>query len=185
MIISRLAKLIGVDVATVAWVAAAVALVLAVLGTGFLVSTYDDALHETAIAKRERSAATTLATETAKTLEAERTARAAAQARDEAYEQLSQVREQARLDGARLSADLRRARERLQQLAAGNGGAAMPETGAAGDRCTDLRTALDRTTRALELYESEGDQAAGDGQRGVDVATIAAQAASEAEAAGR
>ncbi|MGE4529247.1 MAG: hypothetical protein AB7D00_12840 [Rhodospirillaceae bacterium] len=179
-LLSKLAGFFGISLSALAWVGVA----LAIVATGALVHTFDAAIYRAEIAKREQAAATTLASETGRTLAAERAARAAALSRDEAYEKLAQAREQASREGARLSADLRRALDRLRGLSARDGGAAVPAAGSPADSCAHLRTALDRATRALELYESEGDQAAGDGQHGVDVATIAA-AHARAEAGGK
>ncbi|MGE4526813.1 MAG: hypothetical protein AB7D00_00475 [Rhodospirillaceae bacterium] len=181
-LISIVSGWIGGDAAKatkiVGWAGFAVAVIAAAILSGVLVHTYDTAIHEAEIAVRDAAAAKTLSAKTAETLEAERRAHEASAARDEAYAHLDRAREEARLESARLSDDLRRALERLRQhAAAGNGGAAVSGGGTGSAVCADLRTALDRTARALELYQTEGDQAVADGQRGVNVATDAALAA--------
>lgn len=114
------------------------------------------------------------------TLRSERSARAAIQEKDDAYARLALERESAVVESARLSDELRAARERLRNLGTRAGsGAGVPAAAAGADGCADLRTALDRTLAALALYETAGDRIAADGQHAVDVATIAAQAAKE------
>ncbi|SBW09207.1 conserved exported hypothetical protein [uncultured Alphaproteobacteria bacterium] len=187
-LLSRLAKLFGVELATVAWVGFGLALVAAVAATGVLVHIYDQATHEAVISKRDaqdaerdRQAALVLAEKTAETLAADRAARQAAATRDELDAKLTQAREDARVEGVRLSADLRRAleRERLWRAAfdGRNGDAAAAGTGAGTPGCEDVRASRDRAIDALEHLQEGGDRIAEIGQAGVDAATAAARKA--------
>lgn len=124
------------------------------------------------------SAADNLAAANLQTLRSERSTRAAIQEKDDAYAKLALARESAAVESARLSDELRAARERLRNLGTrAGGGSGVPVAAAGSDGCADLRTALDRTLAALALYETAGDRIAADGQHAVDVATIAARAA--------
>lgn len=162
----------------VGWGGFAVAVGASAIISGGLVHTYDAARHDAVIAEIRATSAETLQVETAKVLNLERAAAVQTQFLEDAYAQLADTREAAAVDSARLSGDLHAALERLRRIGSSNGGSGrMPTTAIRVDGCADLRTARDRAIAALEYLQAAGDQAALDGQRGVDVATIAARAA--------
>lgn len=150
--------------------------VVTVIATGLLVHTFDSAQHRAEIAEIRAANATAIEEQALQTLRAERAERDALTSRDNAYAQVARQREVASVESADLSARLRAALERLRKLGGGPAATAaggVPATGPGVDVCADLRTARDRAIAAVELLQSEGDQAARDGQYGVDVATAA------------
>lgn len=180
--IARILSVLGVSPAALAWIGAAVAVLASAGTTGVLVHRYDLAQHNQVIATLEAQAAKTLAAETTKVLERERTTRSQLDNLEAAYAVLSADHAQALADGARLSSDLSAAVDRLRRGSPGRDGDRLPATAAGAGGCANLRAALDRAAGALELLQAAGDQAAADGQHAVDVATIAAQAARITEA---
>jgi len=182
-VIARLAALIGVPVSALAWVGFILAVVGSAAVSGALVHSYDRAQHDKVVADLRRDAAEALAEETGKVLallQAEIDRNAELEAK---YARLAQDTARAQADGARLSADLDAARQRLLQFtrAGGRGGGgAKRQAGADASGCETVRAALARTLAALERLERGGDEAAELGQHAVDVATIAAQAAQAA-----
>lgn len=166
----------------------AIAVVLACLGSvavsGVLVHRYDQARHDQAVAELRAEAATKLAEANARTLAAERLGAARLAQQEDDYARVSEARDALAAESARLSADLRAAAERLRRTTAADrrgGDHHLPPADGDAERCQDLRAARDRALGALELLQAAGDRIADDGQRAVDVATIAARAAREAE----
>jgi hypothetical protein len=161
----------------VGWIG--LALVLGgMVGTGWIVHRYDAAQHRAAIAEIKATAATAQAAAEARARDQERRNDALSRSLEESYETLSEARAEGRVESARLSGLLRAALERLRQHGGSGGdgrGVPGPADGPGG--CADLRSALARTARAVELLQDAGDRVAADGQRAVDVATIAADAA--------
>ena len=187
-LLARVASGLGLpSVAMLGWMLLAVVSATAAGGVtaGIAMHSYDQAIHDKAVADLRAAAATTLAQETGKVL-----ARLQAQIDrnamlEDAYGRLSQDTARAQFDGARLSADLDAARQRLRDLARagrGGGGAADGQAGPGANGCAKLQAALGRAAGALERLERGGDEAAAIGQHAVDVATIAAQAAQAATA---
>jgi len=163
--------------------AAIAGLVLVVL-TGWLVHSYDQARHDKVVADLRAEAAATLAKETGAVLTRLQVAIDRNAELEVNYVRLSQDTARAQADGVRLSADLDAARNRLLQLArtgGSGGGRADGQTGTGASGCEDVRAALARTLGAVERLESGGDQIALDGQHAVDVATIAARDAAARE----
>lgn len=178
--ILRIAKALGVPVEAIAWAAYALAVIGSATVSGVLVHSYDSAQHRAAVADLRAEAATTLADQTATVLGLLQDKIDANAKLEEEAAHAAEDRARLAAEGARLSADLAAAGQRLLDLArsGGRGGGGAPGQGDAGtDGCAAVRTALGRAAAALELYKSEGDQAAADGQRGVDAATIAAREA--------
>lgn len=172
--------------ALIAWIKPRATLLLmlaAIAATAWAVHAFDQARHEAALSRIEAVANGKVAAANARTLKSERAARAAAQELDNAHAQLTDARERAALESDRLSGELDAALERLRRVGtqpARGVGVSAPASGP--DSCADLRAALHRAVGAMERLQAGGDQAALDGQRAVDVATIAARAArAEAE----
>mgnify|MGYP000932186576 FL=1 len=167
-----------------AWIAFALATTGAAAVSGALVHSYDRARHDKAVADLRAEAATTLADQTGVVLGMLQQRIDQVHQLEEDYARASEERSRLAADGVRLSADLGAARRRLLQLAragGGGGGGAAGEGNAGAGGCDDVRAALGRASAALELYESEGDRVAEDGQHAVDVATIAARDARQRE----
>lgn len=178
--IGRIASALGLpSSAVLGWVLLAVVLAFGVGGVvgGVAVHGYDATACDLRLAEQKAVYDRAIQDQTDDALEQERRDRATQERLEEASAEISKVREAAQVEGARLSGELAAARQRLRLLSAAPGGGKLPAAADVAGGCDDLRTALDRAARALELLESAGDQAVGDGQHGVDVATIAAQAA--------
>ena len=179
-----IALLTGFATGRLGWCILAVMLAFAGGGVvgGLDVHSYDQAQHDKAVADLRAAAATTLAKAEQTARDAEYNHAITLASLEESYARLSTERDRLAQDGARLSADLSGAVERLRGTAAhrGGSGGGLPPADGTADGCADLRAALGRTLGALERLESGGDAAAAIGQHAVDVATIAAQAADKA-----
>lgn len=188
-LLTRIASKLGLpSVAMLGWMLLALIAAAAAGGVaaGLAVHRYDQARHDQAVADLRAAAAITLAEETGKVLVRLQAQIARNAELEDAYGRLSQDTARAKSDGARLSADLDAARQRLRDLArigGGGGGAANGQAGTGAERCADLQAALGRADAAMERLQRGGDAVAAIGQDAVDVATIAARAAREAEVA--
>lgn len=157
--------------ALIAWIVRN-ARILLFVAAALAVHAYDTAHHRAEIAEIRADASAAEAAQNRRVLLRERAERDALTARDNAYAQVALTRQQAAVESARLSGDLSVALARLRQRAE-LATVGVPGTGSGADQCADLRAALGRAVGAVELLQAAGDQAALDGQYGVDVATDA------------
>lgn len=156
-----------------------VAFALALAATAWATHSFDAARHRAEIATLQADAATTLASAQAQARATEQAARAKLTEQENEYAKLAETTRAAEGESRRLSADLTAATSRLRRLAQPAGGSrgGLSVGAASPGSCQDLRAALDRALGAVDILQSGGDEAVELGQRAVDVAALAAQAA--------
>lgn len=178
-------RLFGVSPAQALMGLAVAGFVVACLGSaavsGVLVHSYTSATHAAEIAVLTATHQTALAKRAAEVLTLERQAAARSHVLEDAYVRMAEDRAEDGAEIARLSADLRAAVAShaggLRKPAGGGGGGRVPAAAPDAGGCADLRAANGRLAGALERIVAGGAGIVADGQRAVDVATIAGQAA--------
>jgi hypothetical protein len=160
-----------------AWAAFAGACLGSAAVAGVLVHAYARNAHAAEIAAITAAHQTALATRAAQVLTLEREAAAHVAVLEDAYVQMAEDRADAGAEIARLSADLHTVTGSLRKSASRGGGGSLPAAAPAASGCADLRAANARLADALDRLVEGGAGIVADGQRAVDVATLAGQAA--------
>lgn len=186
--IGRIASALGLSsTAVLGWylLVLVAALGAGAAGGGYIVHRYDATACDLRIAAQTAVYGRALQDQTDGTLEQERQDRANATRLEEAYAEQTKAREAAQADAGRARDDLKLALDRLRRIGPAQGGGSLPTAALDAGRCDDISAARDRAVAALERLVAGGEDIVADGQVGVDVATIAAQAAKTYGAAGR